>query len=161
DVWNALPSLAETPSAGVPDGVRIYAIGDVHGRADLVARLSSWIDADVAARPISRPIQIFLGDYIDRGPNSREVIDSLIERGLRHETVFLKGNHEVMLTGFLRDPAALRDWQKFGGLQTLMSYGVFSRPNVDPSEEVRVARALAQALPESHHRFLASLRSWF
>jgi serine/threonine protein phosphatase 1 len=133
----------------------------VHGRADLLRRLFSWIDADLAARPIPHPIQVFLGDYIDRGPASREVIDCLIERSLHHETVFLKGNHEVMLTEFLRDPAVLREWQEFGGIQTLLSYGILARPNVDPSEEARVARALAEALPQSHHHFLATLRSSF
>src|SRR5262249_9137780 len=142
-------------------GMRIYAIGDVHGRADLLTRLLSWIDADLAARPISRPVQVFLGDYIDRGPASRDVIDCLVERSLHHEAVFFQGNHEVMLAEFLREPAGLRAWQEFGGSQTLLSYGILSRPNVDPTEEVRVARALAQALPESHRNFLASLGAWF
>jgi serine/threonine protein phosphatase 1 len=160
-VWNALFPRKETQSAAVPDGIRIYAIGDVHGRADLLTRLLSWIDADLAARPVSRPIQVFLGDYIDRGPASRDVIDCLIERSLHHETVFLKGNHEVMLAAFLREPAAWRAWREFGGTQTLLSYGILSRLNVDPTEGARVARALAQALPQSHRHFLASLRSWF
>jgi serine/threonine protein phosphatase 1 len=160
-VWSALFARKETPSAAVPYGIRIYAIGDLHGRADLLTRLLSWIDADLTARPISRPIQVFLGDYIDRGPSSRKVIDCLIERSLHHETVCLKGNHEVMLTEFLRDPAVLREWQEFGGIQTLLSYGIPARLNVDPTEEVRVARALAKALPQSHLRFLSGLRSWF
>jgi serine/threonine protein phosphatase 1 len=159
-VWSAL-SGTQTQSAAVPYGIRIYAIGDLHGRIDLLTRLLSWIDADLAARPISRPIQVFLGDYIDRGPNSRDVIDCLIERSLRQETVLLKGNHEVMLTEFLRDPARLRAWQQFGGMQTLLSYGIPTKLNIDPTEEVRIAQALAGALPPSHQRFLSGLRSWF
>src|SRR3954467_14220382 len=87
-------------SASVPDGIRIYAVGDIHGRADLLVGLFSLIDADLNAHPISRPIQVFLGDYIDRGPDSRQVIDRLIERGRGYETVCLKGNHEVFLQEF-------------------------------------------------------------
>ena len=83
-MWNVLFSRKQTRGAAVPDGIRIYAVGDVHGRADLLDCLFARIDADVAARPVSRPIEVFLGDYIDRGPASREVIDRLIGRSLLH-----------------------------------------------------------------------------
>ena len=68
------------PAARVPKGVRIYAIGDVHGRADLLERLFKKIDRDFAAHPIRRAIQVFLGDYVDCGPGSREVLDELLDR---------------------------------------------------------------------------------
>jgi serine/threonine protein phosphatase 1 len=160
-VWNVLFSRDERHSTAVPDGIRIYAVGDVHGCADLLSRLFSLIDGDLAARPISRPIEVFLGDYIDRGPASRQVIDCLIERGLIRETVCLKGNHEAFLSEFLHDPAVMQEWQKFGGIQTLLSYGIVAKPNLNPIEQTGVAKALVEALPQSHHRFLAALRSWF
>ena len=160
-MWNALFSRKERQGAAVPNGIRIYAVGDVHGRADLLTQLFSRIDADLAARPVSRPIEVFLGDYIDRGPASRQVIDCLVSRSLLHETVYLKGNHEEFLTEFLRDPVVMREWQEFGGIQTLLSYGIVARPNFDPTEQTRIAKALANVLPESHHLFLAALRSWF
>ena len=75
----------------LPAGVRIYAIGDVHGRLDLLDELLGEIDADLAGRPAARAIFVFLGDYIDRGNRSRETIDRLIERREMGEHVFLKG----------------------------------------------------------------------
>jgi serine/threonine protein phosphatase 1 len=82
--------------------MRIYAVGDVHGRTDLLAR----IDADPKANPIARPIQLFLGDYIDRGPNSREVLDRLVARRRHYSMLYLKGNHETYVA--LRCPGPER-----------------------------------------------------
>ena len=62
----------------IPEGVSIYAIGDVHGRSDLLDRLFSRIDDDLVANPVPRPIHVFLGDYIDRGPDSYGVLDRLV-----------------------------------------------------------------------------------
>ena len=108
----------------VPHGVRIYAVGDIHGRVDLLERMFNRIDADLKSNPVGNPIQVFLGDYIDRGPASREVLDRLIARNRIRRSVFLKGNHESFLTGFLSTPPLLEDWQRYGGLETLMSYGI-------------------------------------
>jgi serine/threonine protein phosphatase 1 len=160
-MWKLSRSRKRGLGAAVPNGIRIYAVGDVHGRVDLLARLFSGIDADLAARPVSRAIQVFLGDYIDRGPASREVIDCLINRSLMHETVYLKGNHEAVLLEFLRDPLVLQHWQELGGLQTLLSYGVVTTKNFDLDEQARVAKALGEVLPQSHQLFLATLRPWF
>src|SRR5215467_4506185 len=140
-MWKVPFPRKRRPGAAVPDGIRIYAVGDVHGRLDLLTRLFSGIDADLAARPVSRPIEVFLGDYIDRGPASRQVIDCLVSRSLLHETVYLKGNHEEFLTEFLRDPVVMREWQEFGGIQTLLSYGIVARPNFDPTKQTRIAKA--------------------
>ena len=82
-------------AARVPKGVRIYAIGDVHGRADLLERLFKKIDRDLAAHPAPRAIQVFLGDYVDRGPGSRKVLDRLLDRACSHEAAFLKGNRQA------------------------------------------------------------------
>ncbi len=80
----------------LPAGLRIYAIGDVHGRADLLNELFSAINKDLIDHPIDRSLHVFLGDYIDRGRFSRQVIDLVLERSRTHSVVTLKGNHEFM-----------------------------------------------------------------
>ena len=92
------------PKPRVPEGVRIYAIGDIHGRADLLDEMLERIDADLATNPVRLSIEVFLGDYIDRGPASREVLDRLVARKRTFRAVFLKGNHEAYLTDFADQP---------------------------------------------------------
>lgn len=145
----------------VPDGVRIYAVGDVHGRADLLAKTFANIDADLRKHPVGRAIQVMIGDYIDRGPASRGTIDMLIERGHHHEMVFLKGNHETFVPGFIRNPGMLQAWREVGGLQTLVSYGLRPSLNAGPAEQADLARAFHAALPTSHMEFLSHLKSNF
>ena len=145
----------------VPEGVRIYAIGDIHGRADLLDKVLKRIDADLATNPVPLAIEVYLGDYIDRGPASREVLDQLIARNRTFRTVFLKGNHETYLTSFVTNPPILEDWQRYGGLETLMSYGLTPTINADANAQTQLAAALDQALPESHRRFLSNLKSSF
>jgi len=141
--------------------MRIYAVGDVHGRADLLNELFAGIDADLVANPIQRAVHVFLGDYVDRGPGSRAVLDALIERGREYASVYLRGNHEVLLEEFLRQPEVFSEWRQVGGIETLLSYGI--RPSFNPStsEQQILAKALANALPENHSQFLSKLRSWF
>lgn len=141
----------------IPDGVRIYAIGDLHGRVDLLETMSEVIDVDCSRFPIPRPIIVFLGDYIDRGPASREVLDRLIARGRSAETMFLKGNHEVFLSDFLRTPTALEEWRRYGGLETLVSYGL--KPSINPSfaELIELGQIFAKTFPDEHRKFLATL----
>jgi len=158
--FQSSPSRKE-PRPRVPDDARIYAIGDIHGRADLLDRLLKRIDADLAKNPVPHGIEIFLGDYIDRGPASREVLDRLVERKRTRRTVFLKGNHETLLTRFVTNPPILDDWQRLGGLETLMSYGITPSINADAPAQARLAVALGQALPESHRRFLDDLKTSF
>src|SRR5262249_55023159 len=119
-----LRSRAAKRQRRVPDGVRIYAVGDIHGRADLLKQMFLVIDADLSRGPVRRSIEVYLGDYVDRGPDSGYTLDLLIERSRARETVCLKGNHEAFFLDVLRDPARLQDWRQFGGLQTLMSYGI-------------------------------------
>ncbi|MBM7488379.1 serine/threonine protein phosphatase 1 [Bradyrhizobium sp. GM2.2] len=145
----------------LPDGVRIYAIGDVHGRADLLQSLLTVIDADLARSAPERAIQVFLGDYVDRGPDSRAVIDLLIERSKSHETVCLKGNHEVFLLEVLKDPARLEEWRRYGGLLTLVSYGINPTMNPTPEQQIELIEGLRQALPREHLSFLQQLRPSF
>jgi serine/threonine protein phosphatase 1 len=141
----------------LPTGGRIYAVGDVHGRADLLSRLLKRIDDDLRSRPRAESIQLFLGDYIDRGLNSRQVIDLLIARQQHHPMVLLKGNHEDCALRFLSDPAVLPEWKNIGGLSTLISYGVTPKRFDDPRSQQEIATAFARAIPDSHLRFLRSL----
>jgi serine/threonine protein phosphatase 1 len=115
------------------------------------------IDASLKASPVKQAVQVLLGDYIDRGPNSREFIDALIERRRQHETVYLKGNHESYAAQFLSDPSVLSEWKQAGGIATLLSYGVKPSTRDDPQREQDVATAFRQALPESHRHFIQSL----
>lgn len=151
----------------VPHGVRVYAIGDIHGRADLLEQMFKRIDADFAQAPVPHRIEVFLGDYVDRGPASRQVLDlligrgarHLIERGRTHQTIFLKGNHEALLVDFIAHPSTLGDWQRLGGLETLMSYGLAAFINKRIHAEL--ATAFDKALPPSHRRFLDDLKPSF
>ena len=144
-----------------PVGVRIYAIGDIHGRADLLEDALKRIDTDLANSPTSVSVEVFLGDYIDRGPESRRVLDQLVARKRTHQTVFLKGNHETFLMDFIVDPTVLGAWERLGGLETLMSYGVVPSISSDRFRQVQLAADLDRTLPESHRHFLAALKSSF
>jgi len=141
----------------VPRGTRIYAIGDVHGRADLLIAIFNRIDADQAERPKSDPVEVFLGDYIDRGPHSRRVLDLLIARGRKRQVVFLKGNHETYISQVLSDPSSVSEWQQIGGTTTLLSYGVALPIRANPEAIHHVVQAFDKAFPELHRRFIAGL----
>jgi serine/threonine protein phosphatase 1 len=145
----------------IPKGMRIYAIGDIHGRADLLARLLSRINAHLASHPVSNSVRIFLGDYIDRGPESREVLDLLISEARSCRSIFLKGNHESYLTEFSSNPLILDHWQHLGGLETLMSYGITPTLNANAGTQAQLAAALRRALPENHRDFLGKLETSF
>ncbi len=155
--WNLLTSITKSDTPHVPRGVRVYAVGDIHGRADLLKALFARIDLDMLERRVARPVEIYLGDYIDRGPASREVLDLLIGRAEQREMVCLKGNHEVYPTEFTSDPQTLHEWAQIGGMDTLLSYGL--RPPVNPGDdELReLAAGFRAAMPEAHRAFLAKL----
>jgi len=144
---------------------RIYAVGDVHGRVDLLNRILELIARDVAKHNDGRTAKIvFLGDYIDRGDNSRDVLDVLM--GVRQELPeshlqFLAGNHEAAVISFLSDPSGKAEWLRFGGLQTLLSYGVAPpSSNPEPQDLVAVADSLRAAMG-SHLDFLVSLKPMY
>ena len=145
----------------LPPGVRIYAVGDIHGHLDLLNALLAQIDDDMSTRPAIRPLSIFLGDYIDRGPSSRETIDRLIEHAEANESVFLKGNHEQIAISCLRDRGLFERWMRLGGLETLMSYGITPGASSDDTQIVRLQAAFHDALPQSHFRFFRDLQSSF
>ncbi len=149
---------APFPAPAHAGGV-IYAVGDVHGRHDLLIRLLDRIFEDAAAYE-AIPKIVFLGDYIDRGEHARDTIDLLIKLAERPdaETVFLMGNHEQMLLRFLREPSQGSRWLRYGGLQTLMSYRVGGVGNLQAEGEAsRFRSALIDALGP-HLGFLEGLR---
>jgi serine/threonine protein phosphatase 1 len=145
----------------VPAGSRIYAVGDVHGRADLLGGVFARIDADQKARPARKPIEVFLGDYVDRGPHSRQVIDLLIARRAKHDVQLLKGNHEAFVARFMTDPTVLSEWRFFGGVETLLSYGVSPVGGSDPQSQREAAIAFRRSMPDSHRQFIESLKLSF
>ncbi len=138
----------------LPDGLRIYAIGDVHGRFDLLEAMVEKIEGDLRASPPGQAIEIFLGDYIDRGPQSCEVVEWLIDAPpLGDRRICLLGNHEAMLLEALADPARLPQWLMNGGEATLASYGL---PTLPPAPAAKHA-AMLEAIPPRHRAFLAGL----
>lgn len=137
-----------------------YAVGDIHGRADLLARLLEKIRVDRAGRAApGRALIVFLGDYVDRGPHSREVIEQLIAfRGdPAFESRFLLGNHEDAMLDYLDGRISGLGWAKHGGDTTLRSYGV--EPPREGSRTAWAARrdAFRAAVPPSHRTFLEQL----
>jgi serine/threonine protein phosphatase 1 len=156
------PSRRGRPPSGDPtDGELIYAVGDIHGRYDLMKSLLAAVTRDAALRTRGRqPLLIFCGDYIDRGPQSAEVLEALVwlrQRG-DLQVHLLKGNHEQTLLHFLEQPLRAAVWQQFGGAQTLLSYGVTPpHPHDDPAELVRARNALLERMPSSHLRLLERL----
>jgi serine/threonine protein phosphatase 1 len=160
-MFGFLRSRSTTKRPQLPEGIRVYALGDIHGRADLLQQSFTAIDADLTDSPVDRSIEIYLGDYIDRGPYSGQTLDLLIERSHRRETVFLKGNHEAYFLEVLRDPTKLEDWRQFGGLQTMMSYGIQPSLNPGAAEKIELIKKLNEAVPGEHLTFLNSLKSSF
>jgi len=151
----------EAPLARVPDGIRIYAVGDVHGRVDLLDQVLSRIDADIAANPTPLALHVFLGDYIDRGPASKEVLDRLISRCVTHPSICLKGNHEGYLCEFLENPEIFSEWRLYGGLNTLLSYGVIPSIDTNRYQKETLSATLARALPFEHRQLIRNLRPYF
>ncbi len=145
----------------LPEGVRIYAVGDVHGRSDLISQMFSRIDCDLEASSAKETIQVFLGDYIDRGRDSAGVLDLLIARGRSHRLCCLKGNHEIFLAEFLENPGVFKPWTLYGGLSTLASYGLKPAKNASAKEQTELSASLRNAMPESHIRFLTELELSF
>ncbi len=147
------------PPPAVPAGARVYAVGDIHGRADLLAELHGLILADAAASDAERRVVVYLGDYVDRGLESRQVVDLLLDEPLPgFESVHLKGNHEEFLLVFLEDTGVGAGWLNNGGNATLYSYGVGLGEGVSMAERLEAAQAdLADKVPQRHLRFLESL----
>lgn len=143
----------------VPPGTRVYAVGDVHGEFAALRRLLATIREDAAGDAVRRRVLVFLGDYVDRGLDSRRVIDFLLDcPAPGFETVFLKGNHDAWLLAFLDDAGTGTAWLAAGGQATLLSYGVAlpSGPrDAALFETLRVK--FSRVLPPDHRAFLEGL----
>ena len=154
-------SAVQAPrSPRVPAGTAVWAIGDIHGRHDLLRPLVEAIRADMRATDAQKKVVIFLGDYVDRGPDSREVIRYLaaLPAGDGVEWRFLKGNHEETMVKFLDDPMAGVQWCEYGGEATLRAYGL-RPPDMKHRAEAwrRLSTDLDHKLGADERAFLANL----
>jgi serine/threonine protein phosphatase 1 len=149
------PSQSTAPR--VADGLAVYAIGDIHGRLDLLTALLAQVVADAERHPADHRRQlVFLGDYIDRGTESRGVIDALLRSGPPgFSRIFLMGNHEDAMLEFLDQQADGVAWLTYGGLETLLSYGVaIRRLPTSAASAAELREALRAAVPQDHVDFL-------
>ena len=149
------------PQGRAPDGTRLYVIGDIHGRLDLLSEMLGLIVADASdAGDLDKHI-IYLGDYVDRGMESREVIDVLIsDQPFGFEKSYLKGNHEDAMIQFLDGDNDGSMWLQFGGIATMASYGVFLHDEGSRDDRLMEAREqLMDRLPEDHLTFLRLLEN--
>jgi serine/threonine protein phosphatase 1 len=145
-----------------PPGCRAYAIGDVHGRLDLLVDLLARIEADNAGRPPARTWLVFLGDLVDRGPDSRGVVDLLATRPPAFaRNVFLKGNHEEFFLGVLGgDDSGVQHWLTYGGTECAQSYGLSGGWMLNATPTAIMER-LIEAVPPGHVRFLEQMHDSF
>ena len=138
---------APLPTASLPQGRRVYAVGDIHGRADLFERLNAAIEADDAERGPAQTCVILLGDLIDRGPDSAGVVRLARAWQGRREVRILMGNHEEMLLDALEKEEVMRHFLRYGGRETLLSYPIdpaaYTRAELD--EVIELARAAIPA----------------
>ncbi len=147
--------------AFVPSGQRIYAIGDIHGRADLLVQLNRQILEDAANAPVgTKKTIVYLGDYVDRGLDSMGVIDLLLTAPLDDfESVCLKGNHEDTMIRFLEDPALGPGWFAIGGDATVLSYGIRIPAGLTSTQYFEFAwKEFRTLIPQDHWEFLTSLQ---
>lgn len=156
-LFNRFRAHAAAATPRLAPGKLVYAVGDVHGRDDLLGELLDQIDADRRQRHAVETIVVFLGDLIDRGPDSAKVVERLRTYNPSDvRPVFLSGNHEEVLLRLLDgDDSLVADWLRFGGLQCCASYGVEPKKiaRMRSSEAVETIR---RAIPTSHREFLAS-----
>lgn len=142
---------------------RLYVVGDVHGRNDLLLAMLSKIMKDAAALSDGRmPRFVFLGDYVDRGDHSAQVIDTLcaLQNDGTQKYDFLMGNHEAAVLAFLDDPIAGADWLEWGGRQTLTSYGIAPLPRRPDPAEIQQAHDTLEQNMQAHLPFLQSLKRY-
>jgi serine/threonine protein phosphatase 1 len=139
----------------------LYVVGDIHGRLEPLDQIVDAIGRDVTSHNVKSATAVTVGDYVDRGPDSRTVLDRLARNPFPMRYVALRGNHERMLETFLSDPSAASQWRQLGGLETLHSYGV-------PVDQVMIGRgydeaaaALRASISQEQVNFLSSLKNWY
>lgn len=157
------PSVAGQ-RARVPPGVCVYAVGDIHGRADLLNEMHRLIADDAAQlTPGTERIVVYVGDYVDRGLESQQVVEDLLDDPLPHfRSVYLMGNHDAWLLSFLVDAKVGATWLRYGGDVTLHSYGVrLGLPAEEPGHYDKLQDALRARVPRDHVDFLQNLELSF
>lgn len=141
-----------------PEGLRIYAVADIHGRADLLTAMEDVIGADLVHSPCAAAVTVFTGDYVDRGPHSWEVVERLSSGPFVTQAITLRGNHEALFLKFLEDPLAIAEgWRQNGGLETLLSYGVDAYHLRRGASMEDMARSFQERVPGRHLDFLNQL----
>lgn len=144
----------------LPLGQRLYVIGDIHGRLDLLRQLMARINQERMETPSQL---IFLGDYIDRGLHSRQVLDELLAIAAQEQVkpIFLLGNHEQVMRDILRhdDAALMHNWMRFGGVETLLSYGIRPPAHASAEAAAETITEIKSRLPARHVAFLEQLAS--
>jgi serine/threonine protein phosphatase 1 len=156
---NRLFKTTAAPKPFLPVDTRVYCIGDIHGRYDLLATLIEKIKQD-AGDFSGHVVMVYLGDFIDRGLFSMDVIDFIlgdVQAGIDY--IYLRGNHEQTLLDFLQEDSVGRSWLNFGGQATLASYGVAVAKIPTKREDfLEIQRQLRNNLPDTHYRFLLGTR---
>jgi serine/threonine protein phosphatase 1 len=128
-------------------------VGDIHGRLDLLDSIHREINTDKNHCRHRRVAEIYLGDYIDRGPQSAGVISRLIARSRQTYTIFMRGNHEQLLLDFLSGLPSFEAWKAVGAIPTLLSYGL-SPEFLEEASDARIRRALGSSVPDEHREFI-------
>jgi serine/threonine protein phosphatase 1 len=139
----------------------VYAVGDIHGRLDLLTRMHAWIAADAAGSTAGRRVLVYVGDYVDRGPHSSGVIDLLIDQPLPgFEIVHLLGNHEDAMLRFPDDVSIGPTWLTYGGVETLVSYEIDLRLTDWSDERVlrRLQGEVRRRVPRRHVEFMRGMK---
>lgn len=160
-VWRlVMGERASEEVKGLAAGERIYAVGDIHGQARLLHEMLDLIRQDLAERPVASPRIVFLGDYVDRGVGTAEVIETLASGpidGVPAE--FLMGNHEDLMLRALQDHSLYDAWSRLGATETLVSYGVpLFAPTGGPAAPDDMLGGLNDRLPAHHRQFLETLK---
>jgi len=146
----------------IPEDTRVYCIGDIHGCLDLLQMLHEKIIAHAKNYTGTKKL-VYVGDYIDRGLDSKGVIDLLLDKPLKgFEIIYLRGNHEQSLLEFLDDPVRTRNWLTYGGLDTLVSYGVrMAKLPTNDTEMYSLCDQLDERIPTSHLKFMTNTQFHF
>jgi serine/threonine protein phosphatase 1 len=142
----------------VPDGTLVYCIGDIHGGDDLLRETAERVEADLKTGSFDHAVTVFLGDYIDRGPGSRRVVERLASGEWPTPIIALTGNHEDFLLAFLDEARFLAFWRSQGGLETLHSYGVNVGPAMAGRDFEDVQAAFTAHFPKQHRDFFEALK---
>lgn len=156
-IRSLLRYFSDVPVPKVPDGSVIYVVGDIHGRADLLEQKIETIENDRNLRRFDTYQEIYLGDYVDRGPGSPRVLDLLIARTAIPGVVTLRGNHEHVMGGTFAQPELLERWRFMGGLETMMSYGLSYELAKGGSSTLQLHAKWLEAVPQAHKEFLEGL----